>query len=101
MVSARAVLLNAPSKLGEQQHNYFLIGVMLLQVLVEVAYGVGDVSPQPRERNILVGVGIKGARVDAGVKHPSSKVGQMNLGNVFQPLGKWTTAVLHTGGVSI
>jgi len=50
--------LYAAPELGEQQNHYFFVGVVLFQVLVEIADSGGNVSPQFGKRDALVGVGI-------------------------------------------
>ena len=101
MVGSRAVFLHPPAELGEQQYHNFFVGVVLFQVLVEVADGGGHVGPQLGEGGGLVGVGVEGAWIYASVEHAGPEVGKVHLSDALHPLGQGAAAVLHAGGVHL
>ncbi len=70
---------------------------MLLQVLVQVVHGAGDVSPQPLLDGHLVGVGVEAAVL--GVEDAGTQAGQEHLGHPTQALGDGVGGVFHGGGV--
>src|SRR5262245_35956012 len=101
VVRSGAVLLHAAAELGEHEDHHLLVGLMLLQIVVEGADSAGYIIPQFGEGDILVSVGIEGARVHTGVQNPGAEVRQMHLRDVLQPLRKEVAVVLDGGGVHL
>ena len=83
MVGAGAVVTAATSELGEEEHDHIVAGVMLLQVVVEVHEGSGEVLP---ERFVHVD--------DAG-----AHVGEVHLGGAAEALTDGGVGVLDGGGI--
>ena len=101
MVCARTVLLHAAAELSEHEDHHLLIGMVLLQIMVEGTDSAGYIIPQFGEGDVLVGVGIEGAWVHTGVQNPGAEVRQMHLGDVLQPLRKEVAVVFLGGGVHL
>ena len=74
---------------------------MFLQVLVQVDGGGCDILPQLVQGGVLVGVGVEGARIHAGVQDAGAELGQVHLGDALAPLGEHAAAVFHRGGVVV
>src|SRR4029450_3944367 len=76
VVCARTVLLHAAAELSEHEDHHLLIGMVLLQIMVEGTDSAGYIIPQFGEGDVLVGVGIEGAWVHTGVRSEERRVGK-------------------------
>ena len=61
VVGAGAVVADATTELGEQEHDDVVVGVMLSEVVPEVGYGAGYICPEVIEGGHLGGVRVKAA----------------------------------------
>ena len=97
VVGAGAVVLDAAAELGEQHHDQVVTGVMLGQVIEEVADGGGHVGPQLGVHRRLVEVGVEAAVLR--VEQLGAQVGQIDLRDVPQVLGDGGVSILDGGRV--
>ena len=97
VIGAAGVVLDAPAELGEHQDRHLVRGVVLAQVLHEVAQRAGDLAQQPRVHRRLRGVGVVAAVL--GVEDACAEAGGVYAGNVAQALGDGVVGVLHGGFV--
>ena len=97
MVSPRAVVVDTPAELGEQDHQQVLAGLVLLQVVKEALHRLGDFGPQLGVSRKLHGMGVEAAVLT--VEHLRTHLGQVSLSNALEGAGYRGGSVLHGGGV--
>ena len=97
MVRPGAVVLHPAAELGEHNHDQIIAGVMLFQVVEEVADGVGHIGPQLLMHGRLVEVGVE--RTVGGVEDLGTQVRQVYPRHVSQVLGDGSFRVFDGGRV--
>ena len=97
VVGAAAVVLDSATELGENEHHHVVSGVVLVEVVEEVADRAGEVLKQLRMRRVLVGVCVVAAV--AGIEDTCAKSGGMHPCDVSQALGYRVVAVFDAGAV--
>jgi hypothetical protein len=99
VVGAGAVVMDPAAKLGKDQQQHVIGGVMLLQVLVEIGDGVGGVPPQLGMGRQLSGMSVEAVVRGGGVQNSGPKAGQMHLSDVLHVLSHYIAAVLYAGRI--
>ena len=90
---------DAPSEFREDEDQYVLAGVVLLEVCVQVVYAACHVSPECLVERNFVGMGVEASVL--GVADAGSDVGGEYLCRVPGSLREWIGSVLDVGGVHI
>ena len=93
VVGAGAVVLDATSKLGEDEDGDVVLTPMLAEVVVEVADSARHFVPELGMADYLTGVGVEAAVL--GVEDAGAEVCEQHLGDTLETLGYRVGGVFH------